>query len=453
MGDVSKSVLPDITLQISNFSKFFRTGFRGRKTRKTLADVKLTAICGLMTFFMLRSCITGGKLRTPMDDFQDIERGRKLLYQTIIETKENIMVDSENDTVIGRSETMDLATQELPVVKEDIEVKLIGSSEKLDPESNSTTEDREEEDSALDKSTGHLSVSSGLKRKPQILLVTGSQPTSCQNAEGDHYLLKSVKNKIDYCRLHGIEMFYNMAHLDPELPGFWAKLPIIRELMLSQPKAEWIWWMDSDALFTDMSFELPMEKYEDYNIVLHGWDELVYTRKQWTGLNTGSFLIRNCQWSLDLLEAWSPMGRKGTIREEAGKLLTRELTERPEFEADDQSALVYLLSTETPKWSDKVFLENSYSLHGYWEVLVEEYEKMTEKYHPGMGDERWPLVTHFVGCKPCSGALTDAASRRCMHHMQRAFNFADNQILKLHGGFRHPTLESADVERFPKPNE
>ena len=47
---------------------------------------------------------------------------------------------------------------------------------------------------------------------------------------------------------------------------------------------------------------------------------MVYDQKNWIGLNTGSFLLRNSQWALDLLDAWAPMGPKGKIREEAGKV-------------------------------------------------------------------------------------------------------------------------------------
>ncbi|KAG2282387.1 hypothetical protein Bca52824_053607 [Brassica carinata] len=75
--------------------------------------------------------------------------------------------------------------------------------------------------------------------------------------------------------------------------------------------------------------------------------------KNWIGLNTGSFLLRNNQWALDLLDTWAPMGPKGKIREEAGKVLTRELKGRPVFEADDQSAMVYLLATQRDTWGNK----------------------------------------------------------------------------------------------------
>ncbi|KAH7851029.1 hypothetical protein Vadar_006283 [Vaccinium darrowii] len=272
-----------------------------------------------------------------------------------------------------------------------------------------------------------------LNGKPRTLLVTGSPPNPCDNAIGDHYLLKSIKNKIDYCRLHGIEIVYNMAHLDKELAGYWAKLPLIRRLMLSHPEVEWIWWMDSDALFTDMVFELPLDKYDGYNMVIHGYPDLLFEQKSWIAVNTGSFLFRNCQWSLDLLDAWAPMGPKGPIREEAGKVLTANLKGRPAFEADDQSALIYLLLLKKNGWMKKVFLENSYYLHGYWAGLVDRYEEMIEKYHPGLGDERWPFVTHFVGCKPC-GSYGDYPVERCLSSMERAFNFADNQISLIFDG-------------------
>jgi xyloglucan 6-xylosyltransferase len=47
-------------------------------------------------------------------------------------------------------------------------------------------------------------------------------------------------------------------------------------------------------------------------------------------------------------------------------------------------------------------------------------------------------VTHFVGCKPCGGDNgTYEPDERCQHRgMERALNFANDQILKLYG-FEH----------------
>ncbi|GMH08310.1 hypothetical protein Nepgr_010150 [Nepenthes gracilis] len=90
-------------------------------------------------------------------------------------------------------------------------------------------------------------------------------------------------------------------------------------------------------MFTDMAFELPWERYRDSNIVMHGWNEMVYDQNNWIGLNM------------------------------LGKRMQRD------------------------KWGGKVYLENAYYLHGYWGILVDRYEEMIHNYHPGFHDHRWPL--------------------------------------------------------------
>ncbi|CAM0872864.1 unnamed protein product [Alopecurus aequalis] len=283
--------------------------------------------------------------------------------------------------------------------------------------------------------------------RPRVLVVTGSSPHRCVDQEGDHMLLRAFKNKADYCRIHGFDIFYSNAVLNLEMSGFWTKLPLLRALMVAHPETEFLWWVDSDVVFTDMLFEPPWGKYAGHNLLLHGWDELVYGAKSWMGTNAGSFVIRNCQWSLDFLDAWAKMGQSVAVRHHYGKIFAEVLSNRAAYEADDQSALVYLLVTQRERWGDRVFLENSYVLHGYWRSIVDRYEQMRSKWRPGLGDDRWPLVTHFVGCKPCgdpNGASYEAA--QCRRGMDRAFNFADDQILQLYG-FQHETLNTTAVHR------
>eukprot|EP01018_Ginkgo_biloba_P000659 Gb_13278 [translate_table: standard] len=69
--------------------------------------------------------------------------------------------------------------------------------------------------------------------RPRSLLVKSLLPKAYENHAGDHYHLKSTKNKINYYRLYDIEIFYNKTHLDSEMVGLWAKLPLIRKLLLS----------------------------------------------------------------------------------------------------------------------------------------------------------------------------------------------------------------------------
>ncbi|KAK7378971.1 hypothetical protein VNO80_04422 [Phaseolus coccineus] len=419
---------------------------RARRFQRALRHCKVTILCLVLTIVVLRGTIGAGKFGTPEQDFLDIRDrfySRKLPdnHRHLGELQSTTSDDSTSTTTTNYN-AFDINT----ILVDEPEDE---NGEKLNPHEpyrlGPKISNWDEERSRWLRKNPNLS-NFVRPNKPRVLLVTGSSPKPCENPVGDHYLLKAIKNKIDYCRLHGIEVFYNMALLDAEMAGFWAKLPLIRKLLLSHPEVEFLWWMDSDAMFTDMAFEVPWERYKDHNLVMHGWDEMVYDDKNWIGLNTGSFLLRNCQWSLDILDAWAPMGPKGRVRDEAGKVLTRELKDRPVFEADDQSAMVYLLAKDRDKWGDKVYLENGYYLHGYWGILVDKYEEMIENYHPGLGDHRWPLVTHFVGCKPC-GKFGDYPVERCLKQMDRAFNFGDNQILQIYG-FTHKSLASKGVKRI-----
>lgn len=407
-----------------------------RKTRQIyrfFRHFKVTFLCLLLTVLVLRGTIGAGKFGTPEQDFLEIRN-----HFTSRKFSEHYRVLEE---VKSSSNLFNYAEFDYK--------KLFRDDDDDNDEGNGVSKPRvlgwdERREEWL---TEHPEFPNFFKpkKKPRVLLVTGSSPNPCQNPVGDHYLLKSIKNKIDYCRLHRIEIFYDMALLDAEMSGFWAKLALIRSLLLAHLEVEFLWWMDSDAMFTDMAFELPWDRYEGYNLVMHGWKEMVFDQKNWIGLNTGSFLIRNCQWAFDLLDSWGVMGPKGKIRVEAGKVLTKELKDRPAFEADDQSAMVYLLAKEKENWGHKVYLENRYYLHGYWGISVDRYEEMIQSHHPGFGDHRWPLVTHFAGCKPC-GKVGDYPVERCLKQMERAFNFGDNQILQLYG-FAHTSFASRRVKR------
>ncbi|CAI9118794.1 OLC1v1020407C1 [Oldenlandia corymbosa var. corymbosa] len=430
---------------------------RARQMQRLAKNFKITLLCLFLTVLVLRGNLGAGKFGTPEQDLNEIREtfsfiGRRVEPRRVLEEARQTKSFSMRGLGLGfgggsdSNSYADFDMKKIIADEEDGENEVVYKRDPNEPYSLGPKISNWDQQRAewLKKNPNFPNFVS--PSKPRVLLVTGSSPKPCENPVGDHYLLKSIKNKIDYCRIHGIEIFYNMALLDAEMAGFWAKLPLIRKLLLSHPEVEFLWWMDSDAMFTDMVFELPWERYKDHNFVLHGWNEKVYDDKNWIGLNTGSFLLRNCQWSLDLLDIWAPMGPKGKIRDEAGELLTRELAGRPTFEADDQSAMVYILATQKEKWGDKVYLESAYYLHGYWGILVDRYEEMIENYHPGLGDHRWPLVTHFVGCKPCV-KFGDYSVERCFKQMDRAFNFADNQVLQMYG-FAHKTLASKKVKRI-----
>ncbi|CAN6372314.1 unnamed protein product [Urochloa humidicola] len=332
----------------------------------------------------------------------------------------------------------------------------------------------------------------GHPRRERVVMVSGSQPEPCRAPGGDHLMLRFLKNKVDYCRLHGIKLLYNNALLEPSMVAYWAKISIVRATMLAHPDAEWVWWVDADAVFTDMDFSLPLAKYAAYNLVLYGWPKEVYENKRWLGLNAGVFLIRNCQWSLDFLDEWARMGPAYPEHAAWGKKVKATLTDRESDVACDQSALTYMLVTGRERWGNKTYIGFDYYFQGYFAPIVGKlpgvaarYERVerraaaagegirrrhAEREHlryaaarnaavreagvpgpDGGGQSGWrrPFVTHFTGCNPCGGRRNPMYSRDlCEGGMRRALAFADDQVLRAYG-FRHAGLRNETVVPLP----
>lgn len=326
----------------------------------------------------------------------------------------------------------------------------------------------------------HPSFATGADNR--ILMVTGSQPSACKNPNGDHLLLRFFKNKVDYCRIHGYDIFYNNALLHPKMGSYWAKLPVVRAAMIAHPEAEWIWWVDSDAAITDMEFKLPLQKYKNHNLIVHGWGHLIQETHSWTGLNAGVFLIRNCEWALDFIEVWSKMGPQSPDYEKWGEILRSTFPDKAFPESDDQTGLAYLIYKEKEKWADKIYLESEYYFEGYWMDIIGTLDNITEKYRDiergdgrlrrrhaekvneqygafrevylkeagnEKGSWRRPFITHFTGCQPCSGNYNQMYSgESCWEGMQKALSFADNQVLRSFG-FMHPHPLDSSVSALP----
>ncbi|KAF8399529.1 hypothetical protein HHK36_015396 [Tetracentron sinense] len=149
---------------------------RGHQIHKTFNNLKITILCGFLTILVLRGNIGVGNLGG-----------------TDAEAENQNLIEETNRDPISQMSSPRPTLHTLS-----------------DPRSR----------------IGMKSERSGLKRNPEfpnyayekarILLVIPDNPI------GDHYILKAIKNKIDYFRIHGIEMVYNMAHLDKELSGYWA---------------------------------------------------------------------------------------------------------------------------------------------------------------------------------------------------------------------------------------
>ncbi|CAI5477288.1 unnamed protein product [Closterium sp. Yama58-4] len=282
--------------------------------------------------------------------------------------------------------------------------------------------------------------------KPKVMLVSGSNSKRCGEGpnSGDFLLLKFLKNKQDYARLNDVPFYYGMGAIDPRLKTFWVKLPMLRMLMLLHPDVEWFFWVDSDAMITDMAFRYPIEKQADKVLVLSGLDADVYGKKDWLGLNTGSFLIRNSQEGLDFLDDWGQYGRSEKVTVKWGEIASRVLQKRKNWPADDQTALVLMLTGEgereedkakglkplADRWAARTHLDPTYTLHGFWGIFVDKLEAIAAQHHNGVGDWEWPFTVHFTGCKLCDRKFSDYDPDTCDRGIHRAYAFADNQVLK-----------------------
>ncbi|KAK9749592.1 hypothetical protein RND81_02G136700 [Saponaria officinalis] len=324
--------------------------------------------------------------------------------------------------------------------------------------------------------TAHPSVSRSVER---VVMVTGSQPKPCRSPVGDYLHLRLFKNKVDYCRIHGHDIFYNTVLLHPGMFGFWAKYPVVKAAMLAHPEAEWIWWVDSDAVFTDMDFSLPLEKYKNYNLIVYGWPDTLYRQKSSMGLNAGVFLIRNCQWSMNFLERWASFGPQTENYAKWGQLQMSTFTDKTDSRSDDQAALCYMVLVEKEIWADKFHLETEYFFQAYFMDVIGNFEdakdhyaeiekkepelrrRHAEKFGGGYRallkeyldntdtpvNLRRPFVTHFTGCEPCNGDRNPIYTlEQCQGGMLRALNLGDSQVLRNFGYTRSNLLNSSSVE-------
>ncbi|EOD09477.1 hypothetical protein EMIHUDRAFT_197928 [Emiliania huxleyi CCMP1516] len=138
----------------------------------------------------------------------------------------------------------------------------------------------------------------------RLMIVTATQPGPCTTRRGDHVLSLALKNKWQFATMHGHGMWLSSELLSPwDLAGQWNKVAVLAALM--QPASEarggasWLLWADDDVLFSDMSFRFPLGQYEAQEawLVLWGDERMTYELGDSEGVNTGTMLLRVCDWS------------------------------------------------------------------------------------------------------------------------------------------------------------
>lgn len=101
-----------------------------------------------------------------------------------------------------------------------------------------------------------------------------------------------IKNKDYYCKKHGYDFYCCEEHLDLTRPIPWSKIPLIQKIM-EEHSYEWIFWTDADSLIMNTNITLENFIDEDFNFIIS---------KERDRVNSGEFLIKNCQWSKNFLD-------------------------------------------------------------------------------------------------------------------------------------------------------
>lgn len=167
-------------------------------------------------------------------------------------------------------------------------------------------------------------------RPDQIILLCASDGGG-HNGGIENLVEQTKKNRQEYADLHGYKYhFLNISKYD--IGGahpVWAKLPAIAETFETYPEAQWVWWLDLDAILMTPTVDLnklllshdvlkeKILKNEDINnsgggksgiFTLKEVDvkniDLIFSQDQ-NGINAGSFFIRRSQWSRGFLDMWA----------------------------------------------------------------------------------------------------------------------------------------------------
>ncbi|GBG90135.1 hypothetical protein CBR_g50229 [Chara braunii] len=282
-----------------------------------------------------------------------------------------------------------------------------------------------------------VTVKSDVER-PRVLIISAIQ-NECTTAMGDDVVLRGLKNKVDYARLHGMDVEHCSVDvpMEPSEDRQWHKLAAIQEKMRSFPAYDWYVWLDYDSVITDMTFDIPWKTYSSHSLVIWGQSTALYTGEKLRSnmISTSTMYVRNNEISRRLLDRVMELCKSGS---EGVSEMFIDKPRKPTL--NDQSALVYVLSTEQQLWRQHVYLENNYDISHWWGDVS---DRLEEYYSDWRGEGQFPpFILNFSGCEFCIDE--PQRSPRCVKDFHRGVRFAENQIL---GAFNmtHTDLDSAEV--------
>lgn len=303
----------------------------------------------------------------------------------------------------------------------------------------------------------------------RTLLVSARQSQPCASTGADAWVMRAMQNHAEYARANGMPMAWSGALVDAAYDGAWNKLSYLSRVLRAEldtrsmeARTSWLLWADWDVVFTDMSFELPLEEYErrGVRLVIGGDPSAVggsQPKADYLKANTGMMLLRVHNWTSALLSRMLARGGRTRAQRRRHALAAQEyVANLCNGCLDDQAVLLEMLHREPARWAVHTALERRYLLQGHWEdfasAMPAEHEAVprvappTPLRRPGapwlpplrqrvFGLGSVPLAVHFAGCQLCSGKAPDKAGP-CWPVFRRVLRFAEAQTLRTLG-LRH----------------
>ncbi len=300
----------------------------------------------------------------------------------------------------------------------------------------------------------------GRKTPPRVLIVTAEQPTECSTTAAQWLGARAMRNRLHYAQEHAYKLYWFTDIVDPDYKGIqenamWNKPALLAKLLDNNitEGVEWLLWIDSDAIFMDMSFELPLDEYvaNGYHLVLWGEPRMVNVTApaapSYFGINAGVLLMRNSGWTRDFLKRILAAGDDIAASTAEQRKVMKGWEREEDGVVSDQSTIVYMLYTEPEQWRAQTLLEKRFALNGHWQQYYGRLVPGTLQLSSAIwGTDRVPFVMHFAGCQLCSGK-TDAHYANwdeCRDAMAQALNYAEDWAL-AQLGLRHKSLTALEV--------
>lgn len=228
-------------------------------------------------------------------------------------------------------------------------------------------------------------ISGNDKTGPKVLLISYVPPQYNQSAQCDlidKLTLESIANKLKYAQLKGYETEFNNNTL---FTGKFSKIKSLKQALndTNSTGFDWLVLVDVHTLFVNVSFTIPFQQYNSCNLVLRGYDNVVYEKGDVNGLNTGLIMLRNCNWSRSFVDF----------------LLQNfdcpETLEKCNGTWDEKNAIAYVLR-RFPEFRNMTCLESGLAWDWNWSGDDLAFDK----------ENNWdPIVANFANCTSGGGGV------------------------------------------------